>query len=137
MSSDYNEKALEYYRRLRQTMRTKRSTCVGLAEAELTVKYHDTVVFTYYVDTGDVFLNTGGWYIYTTKDRLNECCRICDIPVSVYQETRRKRADDPPWADAEYRRKWWVHLRPRDQRYVLDGKLHFNRSHCFPAKVTA
>ena len=132
-NTDYNrELAHRYAKRLREVFKTKRATKVGLAEGEITVKYHDTIVFRYYVDTGDVELDTGGWYSYTTKARLNQCLDACDIPAGVYQETRPKRADDPPYADAEYRRKWYVWFRPTDRRYVLDGELHFKRSHCFP-----
>ncbi len=131
-NSDYNrELAHRYYKRLKAIFRTKRATQVGLAEGEISVKYHDTVVFRYYVDTGDVELDTGGWYSYTTKARFNECFDACDIPAGVYQETRRKRASDPAWADAEYRRQWWVWFRACDARVPLDGSLHFKRSDCF------
>jgi len=132
-NTDYNrELAHRYTKTLRDAMRTKRATRVGLAEGEITVKYHDTIVFRYYVDTGDVELDTGGWYSYTTKARLNECLAACDIPAGVYQETRPKRADDAPYMDKEWRRTWYVWHRPTDRRYVLDGSLHFKRSHCFP-----
>ena len=132
-NTDYNrELAHRYTKRLREVFKTKRATKVGLAEGEITVKYHDTIVFRYYVDTGDVELDTGGWYSYTTKARLNQCLTACDIPAGVYQHTRPKRASDPPYADAEYRRKWYVWFRPTDRNYVLDGSLHFKRSHCFP-----
>lgn len=125
------ELAERYARTLRQTMRTKRSTTVGHAEGEITVKYHDTIVFRYYVDTGDIEIDTGGFETYTTKARINECFEDCDIPARVYQETRRKRANDPPWYDASHRRQWWVWFRPNARRYRLDQKLHFKREACF------
>jgi len=37
---------------------------------KIAVKYHATDVVTYFPD-GRVRLNTGGWFTYTTKDRLN------------------------------------------------------------------
>ena len=80
--------ALSYYMALKKHMRTKRSTQVGLAEDELTVRYHDTIVFRYYVDHGDVELDTGGWYTHTTKERINDALSICNIPATVYQHTR-------------------------------------------------
>ena len=83
-NSDYNrELAHRYYKRLKDVFRTKRATTVGLAEGEISVKYHDTVVFRYYVDTGDIEIDTGGWYSYTTKQRFNECFDACDIPAGV------------------------------------------------------
>ena len=125
--------ALSYYTALKKHMSTKRATQVGLAEDELTVRYHDTIVFRYYVDHGDVELDTGGWYTHTTKERINDALRICNIPATVYQHTRPKRADDPPWADAEYRRRWFVWFRQKgEHRVVLDGSLSFKRNYCFP-----
>jgi len=139
MTSDIDARARSYYKRLRATMRTKRATSVGLAENELSVRYHDTVVFRFYVDTGDVELDTGGWYSYTTKARLNQCLSACDIPATVYQHTRPKRASDPSWSDATTRRRWFVWFRPKgsDHRVALDGILAFNVRHVYPVEVAA
>ena len=135
ITDDNRELAHKYYKALRAIMRTKRATSVGLAEGELSVKYHDTVVFRYYVDTEDVELDTGGWYSYTTKARLNACLDACDLPARVYQHTRPRKASDAPWeADVEARRRWFVWFSPRgpEHRVALDGSLGFKRRHCFP-----
>jgi len=139
MNCENSEVARTFYRRLKATMKTKRATRVGLAENEITVRYHDTIVFRFYVDTGDVELDTGGWYSYTTKARLNQCLSACEIPATVYQHTRPKRASDPSWYDASMRRRWFVWFRPKgeDHRVALDGSLAFNLRHVFPVQVAA
>jgi len=119
-----------FYSKLRKHFATKRSTTVGLAEGELSVKYHETVVFRYYVDTGDVEVDNGGWATPTTKERINDCLDLCDIPASIYQETRRKRKSDPPGTTREDRKQWYIYFRPNQRKYAVDDRLHFKRAHC-------
>ena len=104
------ERAARYARTLTQIAKSQKATSVGLAENEISVRYHDTIVFYYAVDTGDIELQTGGWDTPTTRRRLNTCLDACGIPA---QANRHKG-------------KTWIHFRTTGQTVPFDGLLHFN-----------
>lgn len=51
------------------------------------VQYHDTVVVRF--DNKTVFLQTGGWFTATTKNRMNQASREFDLGYHVYQKGGR------------------------------------------------
>lgn len=43
---------------------------IRLDDLAIGVKYHDTIIVTYYKHRDDVLLNSGGWQTLTTRDRM-------------------------------------------------------------------
>ena len=78
-----------YYTRLREHIKGMRSTTVGFAENELSLKYHDTVVARYYFDTQTLILEHNGYRTSTTKNRINGFCGVLGLPAGVYQHKKR------------------------------------------------
>ena len=103
-----NDTAVRYARTLAAFMKGKAGTGVGLAENEISLNYHGTQVFRYYVDTGDVTIANGGYLTKTTKARINAAFEACDLPLQVYQKAFE----------------WYVHDRVKDETYPMDGTLH-------------
>jgi hypothetical protein len=77
-----------YFKRLRDAT-AKRTACnVGLAENELSLRYHDTVVARYYFDSETLILEHGSWVTKMTKERINLFCDVLDLPVYVSQSKK-------------------------------------------------
>ena len=65
---------------------THRTTVTVSENGSIIVSYHQTKVFIYNRVTGDLTLNTGGYFTATTKTRMNQACDQFGIPVKVYQK---------------------------------------------------
>jgi hypothetical protein len=100
--------AVRYARALKAFMKGKVATGVGLAENELSLNYHGTQVFRYYVDTGDITIANGGYLTRTTKARINAAFDACDLPLQVNQRAGA----------------WYVYDRANDETHPMDETLH-------------
>ena len=48
--------------------------------------YHNTTIVRYNYETDTITLNSGGWYTYTTKQRMNQFMDETRIPLRVFQK---------------------------------------------------
>jgi hypothetical protein len=54
---------------------------------DLIVRYHDTDVVR--VSSTLVYLDTGGWFTKSTKDRINQAANQYDLGFNVHQKARQ------------------------------------------------
>ena len=110
------EHGARYARTLKQVAKSKRATSAGHAEGEVTYKYHDTIVFRYYVGSMDVEIDFGGYDTQTTRRRINEAFDACDLPAQLHRDKGQT----------------WLHFRLTDERWPIDNAFHFKTYNAYP-----
>lgn len=102
-----------YQRHMRAEFKVAKGCSVRYHDGELSLQYHDTVVASYNFGTGQLTLEHGGWRTYYTKDRINRFCEVLELPVSVYQKSKRFIVD---WDDGKRRvQSDWGHIDDGDE----------------------
>lgn len=64
------------------------ATLATLNNDVLKVQYHDTTVVIASLKTGEVVLDTGGWFTATTKARMNQAARQYSLGYEVVQRKK-------------------------------------------------
>lgn len=50
------------------------------------IQYHNTMIVMIDRSNNTITLNTGGWNTKTTKERINDFCRLLGLGIQVYQK---------------------------------------------------
>ena len=76
------------WRNLVNEFKGAKAVNVGFAENEVSVAYHETVVFRYYLDDGLVEFCADGHKGKYTKDRINRALQCVGVPMRVISKSK-------------------------------------------------
>lgn len=83
---DTKHEPFYYWQRMLAEFSSCNKGCnVSYGLKHLTLRYHDTDVASWYLESGEIVLRHGGWLTLYTRERINRFLSVLDIGAQLYQ----------------------------------------------------